>query len=171
MNRIRKIKIISHIVVFSVLLNFCLCYITLNTKLNLSIAFSSVAGAATYSYDPIQFANDLKDKIPNCLYKKADKQDTKKNESNNTADNRKKDFIISVFSHTQIKSFRQVSNFYIDKCEAGMSSFAIYSSYGKFSGGNPVVFAFSFMLLMWLAIIFRKERWFLKNIKNYNKSI
>ncbi|MCL2390615.1 MAG: hypothetical protein FWD54_02495 [Endomicrobia bacterium] len=175
MNKTKKIKIISNIVLFSIMLNFSLCYITLNAKLNLSIAFSSVAGAVTYSYNPIQFTKDLKDNISCCLYKKSDKQDAKKNESSNPVADKKNDFIISVFSHPQIKNLRQLNNFYIDKPAVSAKCMSMYNLYGKFLADSSVPFAFSFTLLMWLAIIFRKERGLLKNIKftikTYNSAV
>ncbi|MCL1901216.1 MAG: hypothetical protein FWG57_07810 [Endomicrobia bacterium] len=166
-----KIRIISHVILLGILLNASLCHITLNCKTNFFIAFSSVAGALTYCYNPIQFAEGLEDKISDCFYKKPDKQDKKKNGSNNPVGNKKNDFMISVFSHPQIKNFKQLNKFYIDKSAVNINSFLIYSLYGKFLEGNSSVFAFSFMLLAWFAVIFRKERNFFKNIRFVIKNI
>ena len=169
MNETLRNKIISHCVLFCILLNAFLCSVNLNVKLDLSVTFSCVASTVTYSYNPILFTKEFRDSLLGCLYKGSDKQ-SKKKEERNTGGDKKNDFIIAPFSNGQIKTDKQFDNFGCEKL-AIKDSALTGNPYAGFLHNNPALAAFCFMLLMWLATLFRKRRALLKKYEFCRKNI
>ena len=160
-----KIKIISFSILLSILLNVSLHSITLNSKLDFLIAFSCVGSTITYSYNPIQLTKGLKDNLVNCLYKNSDKQNKKEHEKNSNK-NEKKDFIIAAVSGSQIQTVKQSNNLIYEKFIVKDRDRSLTNNLlPGFLNSTLAFFAFYFMLLMWLAITFRKRWSFLQYIK------
>ena len=164
MNIMLRTKIISYSVLFCVLLNTSLFSITVNNGLDLSAMFSCVAGTITYSYNPAQFTKGLADNLVESLHKNSDKQNKKENEKNAAGD-KKNDFVSAPLLFSNIKAVKQIDNFASGKFLVKDKDRLLTNNLSAgFLNDNLKLLIF-YILLAWLAIIFRKKRDLLKNIK------
>jgi len=162
-------KIIAYVILSCILLNLSFYSITINKKIDLSIVFSHVGSTITYSYNPIQLTKELQDSLLGHLSNVTDKQNEKKNEKN-TGREKKNNPINFSFSNYKIQTIEKFSSPAYEKLIAKNRLLTDNLSV-DFLYNNAAIFAFYCMLMMWLAIIFRKKRNLLKDMKFIKKHI
>ncbi|MCL2143968.1 MAG: hypothetical protein FWH43_00515 [Endomicrobia bacterium] len=148
-----KVKIISMLILTSLMFNLFSSGTMLNSVIGLDTPFKAAVTAGFYTYNPLNFCESISNKIV------ADKKETAKQEKQNRQEpsNNKSNFaIINANSSSYQKNLTRNSS--LPTVLIGSPSFSSYVPLGiAKSMNNSVSTLIVFFLLTYLAILFRKE--------------